>query len=118
MSENAEQSIRSRGSTVWQLGDAIRRPLSVAVGGIVFGLLPLVITATAAFIAWANGCELNEGNPNPCVVCGTDIGQTLYGMGVMAWFCVITLPVGGAVAGCGLVWAAAAAAKWFVLRGK
>jgi hypothetical protein len=40
------------------------------------------------------GCRLNEGSPSPCIVGGSDLGNTLYSMGLMFWFGMITLPLG------------------------
>ena len=94
----AEPSPASAGSTGDTLWHRIRNPLLGVAGWAFFSVIPLLVTATAAIIAWLNGCELNEGKPHPCVVCGADIGETLYAMGMMAWLCLITLPVGGAMA--------------------
>jgi len=96
--DKAGPSVASAGSTGDTLWHRIRSPLLGVAGWAFFAVFPLLVTATAAVIAWLNGCELNEGNPHPCVVCGTDIGETLYAMGMMAWFCLITLPVGGVMA--------------------
>lgn len=56
--------------------------------------LPLFSVAIAGGIANANGCELDEGSVHPCVVAGTDMGETLYAMGVMGWLMLATIPVG------------------------
>ena len=55
---------------------------------------PIASVAAAALVASWNGCVLNEGNVNPCVVGGKDIGETLYAMGVMGWFMLATIPLG------------------------
>jgi hypothetical protein len=80
---------------LWQ---RVRRPFGSMVGWAFAAVFPLLLAVTAGAIARFNGCTLNEGNVHPCVVCGTDIGETLYSMGMMAWFSLITLPVGGAAA--------------------
>jgi hypothetical protein len=60
--------------------------------------LPLISVAIAGSIANANGCQLDEGSVHPCIVNGTDMGETLYSMGVMGWFMLATIPLGlGAV---------------------
>lgn len=79
---------------------------------VLFAVLPLLITLLAAFIAWLNGCELNEGNPHPCKVCGVDIGETLYGMGMMAWFCMLTFPAGSFMLTINTGWAVATLISW------
>lgn len=55
--------------------------------------LPLVSMFTAAGIANLLRCRLHEGNVNPCIVGGVDIGATLYGMAVGAWLMLLTLPL-------------------------
>ena len=68
---------------------------------LVFTLLPLVSMLTAAWIAEANGCALDEGSVHPCIVGGSDWGETLYGMGVMGWLMLVSIPAGG---GAFIVW--------------
>ena len=58
-------------------------------------LLPAISVVVAGGIADANGCRLHEGFQNPCLVGGNDIGDTLYVMGVLGWFMLATLPLGG-----------------------
>lgn len=55
---------------------------------------PVVLVSVAGSIASANGCELDEGSVHPCIVNGRDMGEQLYGMGVMGWFMLVTLPTG------------------------
>lgn len=47
--------------------------------------LPLIALFTAAIVARVNGCALDEGSPHPCLVLGSDVGQTLYNMAVGGW---------------------------------
>ena len=68
---------------------------------LVFTLLPLASMLTASFIAESHGCALDEGSVHPCMVGGSDWGETLYGMAVSAWFMLATLPLGG---GAFIVW--------------
>ena len=56
--------------------------------------LPLISVAVAGEIATANGCDLDEGSVHPCVVNGQDIGETLYTLGMMGWFMLVSIPVG------------------------
>ena len=62
---------------------------------LVVALLPLISVIVAGSVAEANGCTLHEGFSNPCVVNGEDMGETLYVMGVMGWFMIATIPLGG-----------------------
>lgn len=54
-------------------------------------VLSVMATALAASIL---GCVVHEGFVNPCTVLGKDIGPTLYAMGVLGWFMLITIPTG------------------------
>jgi hypothetical protein len=58
-------------------------------------LAPVASVAIAGWIAEANGCRLDEGSIHPCLVNGEDWGPTLYSMGVMGWFMLATIPLGG-----------------------
>lgn len=60
---------------------------------LMLGLLPVVSMAIASTIANANDCTLHEGFVNPCVINGTDYGETLYTMGMMGWFLIATIPL-------------------------
>ena len=66
---------------------------------LLFSFSPLLVALSAGAFASANGCELHEGFVNPCVVGGTDYGETLYSLGVMGWFGMVTLPLGLLLAG-------------------
>ena len=57
-------------------------------------LAPVISVAVAGWIAGANGCVLHEGNINPCMVNGQDVGGTLYNLFVLGWFMLATLPLG------------------------
>jgi hypothetical protein len=66
---------------------------------------PMILVIIAGTIATVNGCRLDEGSVNPCVVFGRDMGETLYAMGVMGWFMIVTIPLGGTVfMGWTLIW--------------
>lgn len=56
-------------------------------------LSPLISTALAGWIASSHGCTLHEGCANPCIINGTDYGETLYTMGAMGWLMLPTLPI-------------------------
>ena len=70
---------------------------------------PILSVAIASTIAAWNDCTLHESFTNPCIVGGSDIGGTLYAMGVMGWFMIATLPLGLAA---GVLWTVV----WLVLR--
>jgi len=75
----------------------VRRLRGLLIGYVIIALLsgwPIAFVAAAGLIASWNNCTLHEGFANPCIVNGRDIGQTLYGMGVMGWFMIATLPLG------------------------
>jgi hypothetical protein len=56
---------------------------------------PVISVIIAGGIADANGCALDEGSIHTCMIGGTDWGGTLYALGVMGWFMLATLPLGG-----------------------
>jgi hypothetical protein len=56
---------------------------------------PMAIAFAAGGIAVMNGCTVTTAGANPCVVFGTDLGATLYAMGVMGFFAIATIPLGG-----------------------
>ena len=66
---------------------------------LLLALAPFLVAMGAGAFASANGCELHEGFVNPCVVGGRDYGDTLYSLGVMGWFGLVTLPLGLLLAG-------------------
>jgi hypothetical protein len=75
----------------------MRRIWWLLLGYLVIGLVaggPLISEMIAGTIASWNGCTLHEGFVNPCVVNGRDVGGTLYAMGVMGWFMLVTIPLG------------------------
>ena len=55
---------------------------------------PVISVVTASAIASSLGCTLNEGDSHPCLFHGADLGETLYGMVVVGWFALGTLPMG------------------------
>ncbi len=53
---------------------------------------PLLTALAAGGLATWLGCELNEGSIHPCILFGSDIGKTLYTMGVLGWLSIIGIP--------------------------
>ena len=75
----------------------MRRIRGLLIGYLVIFLVagaPMISVIIAGSIASWHGCTLHEGFVNPCVVNGRDIGETLYAMGVMGWFMLVTIPLG------------------------
>lgn len=74
----------------------IRWPIFIAIGTliVVAAAFPLLAAFAAGTIANLNGCMLNEGSANPCVIAGADYGETLYSLGVLGWLAIATLPIG------------------------
>lgn len=70
------------------------RNLLILIPILLWTIWPVLLVATAGAIASANGCELNETTINSCIVNGREMGNTLYSMGVMGWFMLITIPTG------------------------
>lgn len=62
---------------------------------VLFATAPLIGVVIASWLAEANGCMLNEGSLNPCIIFGMDWGSTLYTLFVLGWFMLATLPLGG-----------------------
>jgi len=60
-----------------------------------FTLWPIGSVMIAGSIAEANGCDLDEGSIHPCLIDGVDWGPDLYTFGVLGWFMLATLPLGG-----------------------
>jgi hypothetical protein len=71
-------------------------PIFIAIGTfiVVAAAFPLLAAFAAGTIANLNGCALNEGSANPCVIAGTDYGETLYSLGVVGWLAIATVPIG------------------------
>ena len=59
---------------------------------LLIGALPMISVMVAGTIAERNNCELHEGFVNPCIIDGEDWGETLYAMGMMGWFGLVTIP--------------------------
>lgn len=66
-------------------------------------LSPLLSMAAADIVANIYGCKLDLAAPHPCMVGGTDIGQTLLTLGMMGYFLMATLPIAAGVVGAWVV---------------
>ena len=59
-------------------------------------MLGIVVAGTVAQLA---GCTLDGSSVNPCIIGGADYGKTLYGLSLMGWRVIETMPLGaGALA--------------------
>lgn len=54
--------------------------------------LPFVLGILASGVGSVLGCSVNEAGTSPCIVGGTDIGETLATLFVMMWLGVFTFP--------------------------
>jgi hypothetical protein len=59
----------------------------------VISLAPVASVVTAGLLASYFHCQVDEGGVHPCAAFETDIGETLYTMGVLGWLMLITIPV-------------------------
>src|SRR5438067_6230163 len=64
---------------------------------VAFAFAPIGSVMVCTVIANANGCKVDEGSADPCIINGHDYGELLYDLGVMGWFMLVTIP-GGLVA--------------------
>ena len=75
----------------------MRKLRGLLIGYVVIALgtgWPIISIVVAGTIANLNDCRLHEGFVNPCLVGGTDMGQTLYTMSVLGFFAIATIPIG------------------------
>ncbi len=63
------------------------------IGGIALSLTPVLALLWATNFAERHGCDLHEGFVNPCVVNGSDWGETLYTAAMSGWLLMFTIPV-------------------------
>ncbi len=57
------------------------------------GLLPVISILVASAISALAGCNVNEGIITPCVIGGTDYGETLAYLFTFGWMIFFTLPL-------------------------
>lgn len=80
----------------------IKNPLLGIFASLVLSLYPIVLSFVGSWIAEINGCSL--GPTKPCLIVSMEVGQLLYGLLLMHWLAIITIPLGViAVLGC-TVW--------------
>jgi hypothetical protein len=76
-------------------------------------LLPLMSMAVAEFIAQVYGCKLDLASVHPCMVGGSDIGETLLTLGMMGYFLFATMPGVVAIV---VVWVVVELIRWVRVR--
>ena len=83
------------------------------IGGLLFASsVPVLSLALAATLSKLLGCTLNEADIHPCYVLGISIGPLLYGLSIMGWLMILSLPLGAVVS---LTWIGAESV-WFVRK--
>jgi hypothetical protein len=63
---------------------------------LLLGIGPLVVSALAGWIAGMAGCTLEKTAEDQAVTCmigGSDRGELLYGLSLLRWIWVFSLPV-------------------------
>jgi hypothetical protein len=78
---------------------------------LVFALWPAVVSMVPPAIAQAFGCETDFNRAIPCVIGGTDWGQTIYEYQLVGYLLLYTVPVGGVALA---IWLAAAFVAWLI----
>ena len=76
-------------------------------------LSPLIAMAVAEFIAQIYGCKLDLTGAHPCMVGGSDWGETLLTLGMMGYFLFATMP---AIAGIVVLWVIVELIRWVSQR--
>ncbi|MBS9721659.1 hypothetical protein JYU29_13300 [Tianweitania sp. BSSL-BM11] len=79
---------------------------------LLFATAPILSVFTVYSVADAYGCRVDEASVHPCVINGTDYGETLYQFGVMGWFMLITIPAGALLLAVWLVVALITLFRW------
>ncbi len=81
---------------------------------LLIGVAPIISVVIAGTLANAHGCQLDEGSVHPCMIAGTDWGETLYTMAVAGWFMLVTLPL--ALGGAGVLAVLVLSSLWRAVR--
>jgi len=58
-----------------------------------FAFLPMLGIVIAGTVAQVAGCRLDGSGIHPCLIAGTDYGKSLYGLSLLGWLTIYTLPV-------------------------
>ena len=74
-----------------------------------------LIAVISQSIAEGFGCEVDLNRAIPCMIGGTDYGETFYNFGFAIWYSYLSLPVGGVLFAVWLV-AALAMLGAYVMR--
>jgi hypothetical protein len=55
---------------------------------------PALIAVVSQTIAEAFGCQVDLSRVIPCVIGGTDYGETFYNLGFAIWYSYLSIPAG------------------------
>ena len=88
----------------------------IAIALIAFG--PALIAIMSQSITEGFGCQLDINRVIPCVIGGTDYGETFYNLGFAIWYSYFSLPAGGALFAVWLVAALAMLGAYVMRRAK
>ena len=64
---------------------------------LLIGFGPALIALGSQMIAEGFGCAVDLNRVIPCVIHGTDYGETFYNLGFAIWYSYLSLPVAGAL---------------------
>jgi hypothetical protein len=78
---------------------------------LIFGLWPAAVSMIPPAIGEAFGCETDFNRAIPCMINGTDWGQSIYESQQWAYLLLYTIPVGGIALA---IWAGAALVAWLI----
>ncbi len=68
----------------------MKKKTVVTLVSLILLVSPWLSVITAAKVASARGCQLNEASTYPCKIAGQDIGGVLYTMDMMGWLGIMT----------------------------
>ena len=90
--------------------------LLIPIALVAFG--PALIAVVSQAVAEAFGCEVDLNRVIPCVIGGTDYGETFYDLGFAIWYSYLSLPTGGVLFAVWLVAALAMLGAHLMRRAK
>lgn len=56
-------------------------------------LIPVFLLTGVSLVANHYGCRVHEGFATPCIAGNTDIGESLYALGMSGWLLIVTIPI-------------------------
>ncbi len=64
---------------------------------LLIGFGPALIAPGSQMIAEGFGCQVDLNRVIPCVIHGTDYGETFYNLGFAIWYSYLSVPAAGAL---------------------